>query len=50
MADLTITLQEQITLPNNNIEKTSNVKVISGVNHTVRRIDTISTTFSGSGV
>ena len=50
MADLTITLQEQITLPNNNIEKTSNVKVISGVNQTVRRIDTISTTFSGSGV
>ena len=49
MADLTITLQEQITLPNNNIEKTSNVKVISGVNQTVRRIDTISTTFSGSG-
>ena len=50
MADLTVTLQEQITLPNNNIEKTSNVKVISGVNQTVRRIDTISTTFSGSGV
>ena len=50
MADLTITLQEQITLPNNNIEKTSNFKVISGVNQTVRRIDTISTTFSGSGV
>ena len=50
MADLTITLQEQIKLPNNNIEKTSNVKVISGVNQTVRRIDTISTTFSGSGV
>ena len=50
MADLTITLQEQITLPNNNIEKTSNVKVISGVNQTVRKIDTISTTFSGSGV
>ena len=50
MADLTITLQEQIKLPNNNIEKTSNVKVISGVNQTVRKIDTISTTFSGSGV
>ena len=50
MADLTITLQEQITLPNNNVETTLNTKIIEGVNQTVRRVDTISTTFSGSGV
>ena len=50
MADLTITLQEQVKLPNNNIEKTSNIKTITGVNQTTRKIDTISTTFSGSGV
>jgi len=50
MANLTVTLQEQIKLPNNNIESTSNVKVISGVNQIVRRVDTISTLFSGSGV
>ena len=50
MADLTITLQEQIKLPNNNIEKTTNIKTITGVNQTTRKIDTISTTFSGSGV
>ena len=50
MANLTITLQEQIKLPNNNIEKTTNIKTITGVNQTTRKIDTISTTFSGSGV
>ena len=50
MADLTVTLQEQITLPNNNIETTLNIKTISGVTQTVRKIDTISTSFSGSGV
>ena len=50
MADLTITVQEEITLPNNNIETTLNTKIIEGVNQTVRRVDTISTRFSGSGV
>ena len=50
MADLLVTIQESITLPNRNKEILSNTKVISGVNQTLRRIDTISTTFSGSGV
>ena len=50
MADLTITLQEQVKLPNNNIETTFNIKTKTGVNQTVRKIDTISTAFSGSGV
>jgi hypothetical protein len=50
MADLLVTIQESITLPNRNKEILSNTKVISGVNQTLRRIDTIPTTFSGSGV
>lgn len=50
MADLLVTIQESITLPNRNKEILSNTKVIPGVNQTLRRIDTIPTTFSGSGV
>ena len=50
MANLNVIITEEITLPNRNIEKTSNTKVISGINQIVRRIDTISTTFSGSGI
>ena len=50
MADLLVTIQESITLPNRNKEILSNTKTIAGVNQTLRRIDTISTTFSGSGV
>lgn len=50
MADLLVTIQESITLPNRNKEVLSNTKTITGVNQTLRRIDTISTAFSGSGI
>ncbi len=50
MSDLTINITEEITLPNNNIEKISNKKVISNINQIVRRVDTITTSFSGSGI
>lgn len=50
MADLKITLQESITLPNGNKELLSNIATISGVNQVLRRTDTIATDFSGSGV
>ena len=50
MADLLVTIQESITLPNGNKEQLSNTKTISEVNQTLRRIDTIATTFSGSGI
>jgi len=50
MADLTITIKEQIQLPNGDVEVANNKKIITGVNQFTRRTDTISTTFSGSGV
>lgn len=50
MANLLVTIQESITLPNRNKEVLSNTKTITDVNQTLRRIDTIPTTFSGSGV
>jgi len=50
MANLQVTIQESITLPNGNKEQLSNTKTISDVNQTLRRIDTITTTFSGSGI
>jgi len=50
MADLTVTVKEEILLPNNNVESTNNITIIEGVNQVVRRIDTITTTFSGSGI
>jgi hypothetical protein len=50
MANLYVTITEEITLPNNNKEKTSNIVTIQDVNQIVRRIDTIATTFSGSGI
>lgn len=50
MANLTVTIQEQILLPNNNIEQISNTVVIPSVSQFVRRIDTIPYDFSGSGV
>ena len=49
MANLTVTVSEQVLLPNNNIETAVNTKVISDVNQVMRRTDTIVTTFSGSG-
>jgi hypothetical protein len=50
MANLYVTITEEITLPNNTTEKTNVFKTISNVNQIVRRVDTISTRFSGSGV
>jgi len=50
MSDLKIIISEQITLPNKNIETSLNTVTISGVNQIVKRVDTISTTFSGSGI
>jgi len=49
MANLLVTIQESITLPNRNKVVLSNTKTITDVNQTLRRIDTIPTTFSGSG-
>jgi hypothetical protein len=50
MADLLVTIQESIVLPNGNREQLSNTKTISGINQVLRRTDTISTTFSSSGI
>jgi hypothetical protein len=50
MANLTVTITEEILLPNKNFEKMSNQKIISGVNQITRRVDTIATSFSGSGI
>jgi len=50
MANLYVTITEEITLPNTTKEKTNVFKTISGVNQIVRRVDTIVTTFSGSGI
>jgi len=50
MANLYVTITEEITLPNNTTEKTYIFKNIAGINQIVRRVDTISTTFSGSGI
>jgi hypothetical protein len=50
MADLKLTISEEINLPNNNVEKVVNRKTISGVNQITRRLDTITTSFSGTGI
>ena len=50
MADLITTITEEITLPNKNIQRSTNRKVISGVNQINRRLDTITTSFSGTGI
>jgi hypothetical protein len=50
MSDLKIIISEQITLPNKNIETAINTVTIPGINQIVKRVDTISTTFSGSGI
>ena len=50
MANLTVTVQETIVLPNNNVETAVNTKIISGINQIQRRTDTITSTFSGSGI
>jgi len=50
MSDLKITISEQITLPNRNIETSVNTITIPGINQIIKRIDTITTNFSGSGI
>ena len=50
MANLYVTITEEITLPNTTTEKTRTFKTISDVNQIIRRVDTISTSFSGSGI
>ena len=50
MANLYVTITEDITLPNTTKEKTNVFKTISNVNQILRRVDTIATTFSGSGI
>jgi hypothetical protein len=50
MANLYITITEEITLPNTTKEKTNVFTTISNINQIVRRVDTIATTFSGSGI
>jgi hypothetical protein len=50
MSNLTISIQEQITLPNNNVETAINTVTIPDVNQFVRRIDTVTYDYSGSGV
>ena len=47
---LKVLIQESITLPNKNEEICINEITIPGITQTVRRVDTISTKFSGSGV
>ena len=47
---LTVTISENITLPNGNIENAINSVVIKGVNQVVRRIDTISHRWENTGV
>ena len=50
MSNLTVSIQEQITLPNNNVETAINTVTISDVNQFVRRIDTVTYDYSGSGI
>ena len=47
---LKVLIQESITLPNKNEEVCINEVTIPGIAQTVRRVDTISTKFSSSGV
>ena len=47
---LTTQVTETIKLSNGNIVQSINNNSISGINQVVRRVDTISTSFSGSGV
>lgn len=50
MANLYVTITEEIVLPNTTREKTNVLKTITDINQIVRRVDTIATTFSGSGI
>jgi len=50
MADLNISIQESITLPNRNKVNTFNNKIITDVNQITHRVDTIATTFEETGI
>jgi len=50
MSNLTVSIQEKITLPNSNVETALNTVTISNVNQFVRRIDTITYDYSGTGI
>jgi len=50
LTDLTVTLQEVITLPNGNKEILQNINVIPSITQIKRGIDTISIDANGSGV
>tara|TARA_R110002020_G_scaffold410587_4_gene620251 strand:+ start:3455 stop:3940 length:486 start_codon:yes stop_codon:yes gene_type:complete len=50
MSDLTVTIRESIILPNGNPQVSENIKTISGVNQIARRIDTVTTSFEGTGI
>jgi len=50
MANLKLTITEEITLPNNNVERAVNTKTISDVGQVARRVDTITTDFSNTGI
>lgn len=50
MANLTVTISENILLPNNNKEIATNTVVIPEVNQFVRRVDTITHKYEGDGI
>ena len=50
MATLTTQVSEKIKLSNGNTINSLNNKKISGINQVVQRIDTITTSFSGTGI
>ena len=47
---LSVTIREEIRLPNGNMEQSVNTEVIKDVNQIMKRTDTIASTFSGSGI
>ena len=50
VGQLEVTINESITLPNGNREVATNNVTIAGVNQIVRRVDTISSYWEGTGV
>ena len=50
VGELSLQVTETIKLQNGNTIDSVNYKVISGINQVLQTVDTISTTFSGSGV
>ena len=47
---LSVTIREEIGLPNGNMEQSINTEVITDVNQIMKRTDTIAPVFSGSGI